>query len=145
MRRDLPIERAASGSFFAPNSNTKTAARMSRCHGLNSPIRMILPRGCPSVRREPPQIRAPRRSSARSRHFFHLGHRLVDPLPRGSDLTAELAHLPPEPQGQQAKDSDADHADGDVQESPPHGGSGYACSEPTAQRWAPAVARAASM
>src|SRR3954447_21801867 len=101
MRSDLPIDRAASGSFFAPNSRTNTAARISRCHGLNSPIRMSFRAGYPSVRRFGGAAGSRGRSSARRGDLIQLSHHGIDALTGGRDVTTELADLTPEPQGEQ--------------------------------------------
>ncbi|CFS60430.1 Uncharacterised protein [Mycobacterium tuberculosis] len=37
IRNDLPNERAASGSFLAPNNTITTTARIAQCHGLRLP------------------------------------------------------------------------------------------------------------
>src|ERR1700753_2487220 len=37
MRIDLPSERAASGSFLAPNNSTKIAMTINQCHGCRPP------------------------------------------------------------------------------------------------------------
>jgi len=44
IRIDLPSERAASGSFRAPNRSTNTATTISTCHGLRllKPIVILL-------------------------------------------------------------------------------------------------------
>src|SRR3954454_10179850 len=101
IRSDLPIDRAASGSFLAPKRRTNTAARINRCQGLNSPIRMSFRAGCPSVRRSGAPAGLRRRSSLRRADLLQLAHHGVHALTGSRDVAAELPDLPPEPQRQQ--------------------------------------------
>lgn len=45
MRIDWPMERAKSGIFFAPNSNTSTPATINQWVGLSAPMAANLPAG----------------------------------------------------------------------------------------------------
>src|ERR1700743_4030310 len=88
MRIDLPNERAASGSFLAPNSNITTTARIAQCHGLRLPTLI--------TSRRPPDATAARLRNARARAAIGTSRRasglrsgLVGPQrrPRGIPYT----------------------------------------------------------
>src|SRR4051812_7209729 len=114
MRNDLPTERAASGSFFAPKSKTKTAARISRCQGLNSPMKVVLPRGYPRMVRRS----APWRGRSDP---LELVAGSADALAGSRDVPAELAYLPPQPQRQIAQNAHTQDAHADEERHEEHG------------------------